>query len=418
MTSSTSCQACLKIRMTTKKLVLFGAGNIGRSFIGQLFSRAGYEIVFIDVNDTLINALNERREYRIIIKRNDQPDETIVIENARGVHGKHQEEVCREIASASILATAVGKGALPHILPTLAEGLKRRRRECGDLPIDMIMAENYRNISDYVRENLRQYLPPDYPLQSLVGLVETSIGKMVPIMKDEDVRHDPLWVFAEAYNELILDKYGFKNPIPDVPGMAPKENMQAYVDRKLFIHNLGHAATAYFGYQQNPAFEYIYEPLAHLPLFEKVRATMLQSAVALNKAYPADLTMPDLIAHIDDLLERFRNRALGDTIFRVGRDLPRKLEKNDRLVGAMLMSTRQHCPCDLIAEAVVAACHFRAADEHGKLFPADDAFASRDFPAGLDHILANVCHLSAAVHEEAAVMAAVQLAFHSSTSRP
>lgn len=404
--------------MTTKKLVLFGAGNIGRSFIGQLFSRAGYEVVFIDVNDEIINALNERREYRIIIKRNDQPDETILIQNARGVHGKNQEDASREIASASILATAVGKGALPYILPTLARGLIRRRQECGDQPLDMIMAENYRNISEYVREHLRQYLPPEYPLEVLLGLVETSIGKMVPIMKDEDVRRDPLWVFAEAYNELILDKYGFKNPIPDVPGIAPKENMQAYVDRKLFIHNLGHAATAYFGYQQNPAFEYIYEPLASPALFDKARATMLQSAFALNKAYPADLSIPELVAHIDDLLERFRNRALGDTIFRVGRDLPRKLEKNDRLVGAMLMATRQHCPCDLMAEAVVAACHFRAADEHGKLFPADDAFASRDFPAGLDHILANVCHLSAAIPEEAAVMAAIHSVFHSSASKP
>ncbi|GAK49639.1 mannitol-1-phosphate/altronate dehydrogenases [Candidatus Moduliflexus flocculans] len=404
--------------MITKKLVLFGAGNIGRSFIGQLFSRAGYEVVFIDVNDTLITALNERREYRIIIKRNDQPDETLSIQHVRGVHGKNLDEASREIASASILATAVGKGALPYILPTLADGLKRRQQEYGDLPIDMIMAENYRHISDYVRDNLRQYLPPAYPLESLLGLVETSIGKMVPIMKDEDMRRDPLWVFAEAYNELILDKYGFKNPIPDVPGIAPKENMQAYVDRKLFIHNLGHAATAYLGYQQNPTLEYIYEPLAIPTLFEKVRATMLQSAVALNKAYPADLTMPDLNAHIDDLLERFRNRALGDTIFRVGRDLPRKLEKNDRLVGAMLLAIRQNCPCDLIAAAVVAACSFRAADEHGKLFPADDAFATRDFPAGLEHILANICHLSSAVSEEAAVMVAIHSAFHSSTSRP
>ena len=33
-----------------KKILIFGAGKIGRSFIGQLFSRAGYELVFIDAN--------------------------------------------------------------------------------------------------------------------------------------------------------------------------------------------------------------------------------------------------------------------------------------------------------------------------------------------------------------------------------
>lgn len=393
--------------MSANTLVMFGAGNIGRSFIGQLFSRAGYETVFIDVNDALIDALNERREYRVIIKRNDQPDETMWVKNARGVHGRDAEAVSREIAQASVMATAVGKGALPHILPTLALGLTRRFRERGAIPLDIIMAENYRNIAEFVREHLRPLLPADYPLDALVGLVETSIGKMVPIMKDEDARQDPLWVFAEAYNELILDKRGFKNPIPNVPGMAPKDNMQAYVDRKLFIHNAGHAAAAYFGYQANPAFEYLYEPLAIPALFQKVRACMTQSAVALNRAYPRDLTLPDLAVHIDDLLERFQNRALGDTIFRVGRDLPRKLEKNDRLIGAMLLAETRGCPCDLLAEAVVAACHFRAKDEHQQLFPADAAFAANDFPRGLTHILTQVCHLAPEHPAEAAVMAAI-----------
>ena len=390
--------------MIQKKLVLFGAGNIGRSFIGQLFSRAGYEVVFIDINDTILNALNEKRQYRVIIKRNDQPDETIWVKNVRGVHGQDLEQVSREISEASVVATAVGKGVLPHIIPTLAQGLKRRRDEHGSHPLDIIMAENFRNVADYVRQELKSLLPEDDDIDSLVGLVETSIGKMVPIMKDEDIQEDPIWVFAEEYNQLILDKYGFKNPIPDIPGIAPKENMKAYVDRKLFIHNLGHAATAYLGYQYDPDFEYIYEPLAVPEIYQKVRACMKQSATALNKEYPDDLTMPDLIDHIDDLLFRFQNKALGDTIFRVGRDLPRKLDKNDRLIGAMLLAKKHDCPCHLITEAVIAAFSFRAKDEHGQLFPAEQAFAENDYPLGVEYLLTHVCHLSKDVAIEAEVM--------------
>jgi mannitol-1-phosphate 5-dehydrogenase len=373
---------------------LFGAGNIGRSFIGQLFSRGGYEVVFIDINTTILEALNREQQYRVIIKRNDQPDETIWVKHVRGVNAQDQEKVSQEIADASVLATAVGKGALPHILPVLAQGLIRRLQEQGDVPVDIIMAENFRNVAEYVRQELQQYLPEDYKMYQLVGFVETSIGKMVPIMKYEDIHEDPIWVFAEEYNQLILDKYGFKNPIPDIPGIAPKENMKAYVDRKLFIHNLGHAATAYFGYMENPEFNYIYEPLETPGLLQRVRECMKQSAVALNKEYPKDLTMPDLIEHIDDLLQRFQNRTLGDTIFRVGRDLPRKLDKNDRLIGAMLLAKKHHCPCNLIAEAVVAAFQFRARDEHQQLFPADQTFAEKDYPLGKEHILTHVCHLS------------------------
>ncbi len=398
--------ACLQGNkiMMHKKLVVFGAGNIGRSFIGQLFSRAGYEVVFIDVDDTILNALNRKHQYRVIVKRNDLPDETILVSNVRGVHGKNIEQVSAELADASVAATAVGKGALPYIISSLAQGLLRRFQEHGSLPLDIIMAENFRNAADYVRQELKNCLPNDYPVDTLAGLVETSIGKMVPIMKDDDRERDPIWIFAEAYNQLILDKHGFKNPVPDVPGIAPKENMKAYVDRKLFIHNLGHAATAYSGYQRNPKFHYIYEPLADPEFFQTVRACMIQSALALNHEYPNDLTMPDLIEHIDDLLERFQNRALGDTIFRVGRDLPRKLDKNDRLIGAMLLAKHHDCPCELIADTVLAAFRFRATDEHHELFPVDKAFAEQDFPSGIKHILSHICHLSPTDPLEAAVI--------------
>ncbi|MDY0095349.1 MAG: mannitol-1-phosphate 5-dehydrogenase [Candidatus Vecturithrix sp.] len=387
-----------------KKLVLFGAGNIGRSFIGQLFSRAGYEVVFIDVNDQLIQALNTQHQYRVIIKRNDAPDETLWVTNVRGVHGKDQEAVAAELADAAIAATAVGKHALPYIIPSLAKGLERRRQKSGAAALDIIMAENVRHIADYMRQELIQILPPDYQFNELVGLVETSIGKMVPIMKAEDVQQDPLWIFAEEYNQLILDKQGFKNPIPDIPGLAPKENMAAFVDRKLFIHNLGHAATAYFGYQYNPEFVYLYEPLAVPELLQKIRACMLQSAAALNAAYPRDLPIPELFEHIEDLLQRFQNRALGDTIYRVGRDLPRKLDKEDRLIGAMLLAKQTSCACDLIAQAVLAACEFRARDEQGRLFPADQHFLEQDSPAGIEHILITVCRLSPALPLEHAVI--------------
>ena len=387
-----------------KKLVLFGAGNIGRSFIGQLFSRAGYEIVFSDINGPLIQALNEQRRYRVIIKRNEQPDETMWITNVRGVNGNDREAVAEEIADASVVATAVGKGALPYILPTLAQGLVRRREQHGARPIDVIMAENIRNVADFVASELKKLLPEDYDLAALVGLVETSIGKMVPIMRAEDVQQDPLWIFAEEYNELILDKHGFKNPIPDVPGFAPKDNMRAFVDRKLFIHNLGHAATAYLGYQQNPDAVYLYEPLESPELYQKVRACMMQAAVALNTEYPDALPMPELIEHIDDLLGRFQNRALGDTIFRVGRDISRKIDKDDRLVGAMLLAEKHNCPNDLIADAVLAACQFRAHDEHRNMFNKDQTFVKHDVPQGLYHILTEVCHLSPEIPDEAALI--------------
>jgi mannitol-1-phosphate 5-dehydrogenase len=171
------------------------------------------------------------------------------------------------------------------------------------------------------------------------------------------------------------------------------------VDRKLFIHNLGHAAAAYLGYAVNPSFRYIYDVLDVPELYEKVRRVMLQSAEALLRKYPGEFTMESLTDHIDDLLKRFRNRALGDTLFRVGCDLPRKLGPDDRLAGAIRLAKEMNAPFDLILETVVNACHFRAPDESGKMFPADAVF-SDIFRKGIRQVLTGICHFDPVADRE------------------
>ncbi|MCK4417974.1 MAG: mannitol-1-phosphate 5-dehydrogenase, partial [Candidatus Latescibacteria bacterium] len=165
--------------MGRKKLLQFGAGKIGRSFIGQLFSRAGYEVVFVDIASSLIDALNRERRYRVEIK--DIHPQTIWVENVRAANAQNTTQVAQEVATADIIATAVGPAALPHIYPTLAQGLLKRN-QMGKGPVDIIICENLRDAARIFRSGLAQCLPEDFPLDSSVGLVETSIGKMVPIM--------------------------------------------------------------------------------------------------------------------------------------------------------------------------------------------------------------------------------------------
>jgi len=380
--------------MIEKKLVQFGAGNIGRSFIGQVFSRAGYEVVFIDIDKNLIDALNRKRKYRVIIKKTNQSNETIWVHNVRGVNGKNRKAVIKEIATAQVLATAVGKNILAILAPDIAAGLIKRHELYGEEPLDIIMAENVRNAADFMRKELSNHLPQIYPIDKLIGLVESSIGKMVPIMKEEDLAEDPLWVFAEEYNELILDKKGFQNPIPAVKEISAKENMSAWMDRKLFIHNLGHAATAYFTFKYNPDLKFIYQGLAIPEIYLKVINCMRQSAAALHAEYPGDLSLEKLEKHINDLLMRFTNQSLGDTVFRVGRDLQRKLGKDDRLIGALLLAKKHKCPCDMILQAVKDACFFKATDDDGNMFDGDLEFTEKIIPKGLKYVLKAVSHLS------------------------
>jgi mannitol-1-phosphate 5-dehydrogenase len=217
---------------------------------------------------------------------------------------------------------------------------------------------------------------------------------MVPIMPQEEQEKDRLLVYAEPYNTLILDKKAFKNPIPEVKGLAPKDNMKAWVDRKSHIHNFGHAAAAYSGYITDPSAQYMADILKINSVKKFTRSAMLQSADVLMKKYPGEFTLSDLTDHIDDLLFRFENRALGDTVFRVGCDLKRKLHRDDRILGPLIDGNLTQSRVDKIVLTFVYGLSFKAKDEAGKNFPGDIELLKTLEKEGLEYVLINLCGLS------------------------
>ena len=170
-----------------------------------------------------------------------------------------------------------------------------------------------------------------------IGLVETSIGRMIPLQTPQMRLHHPLSVHAEPYCELPLDKAAFKGPFPDYPHMVPYSPFSFYVRRKMYIHNMGHTAVAYLGSRRG--FTFIWEAVTDSTIRETAAQAMTESARALSKAYGEPLG--GLEAHVDDLLMRFGNKKLGDTIARVGRDLPRKLGDSERFFGAARLCAAQ-----------------------------------------------------------------------------
>jgi mannitol-1-phosphate 5-dehydrogenase len=358
-----------RFQVDEQEIIIFGAGKIGRSFIGQLFGTAGYKIVFVDIDRMLIDLINNRKCYKVVTK--SEEEETIVVENVSAICANDFDAVSEVVSTAGILAVSVGKNAVEKVIPMIASGLQLRYKRFPGHPLDIIIAENMISGGDIIKEYLLKSLPPDFPFCEMTGLIETSIGKMVPIMSQTDLEEDPLKVFAEPYNTLILDKKGFKTPIPRIKGLAPKENIKAWVDRKAFIHNLGHATAAYYGHFRHNDAVYMYEVLDDSDVLDFTRGVMIQSADILICAYPDDYTRIELEDHIEDLLSRFRNRFLKDTLFRVGHDLGRKLSSDDRFMGAVKLGIHHGKPFDKILRAMSYGFFFKVTDEIGSCFEAD-----------------------------------------------
>ena len=312
------------------KAVMYGGGNIGRGFIGYLLSASGYHVTFVDVVDSVVDALNRDGSYPVRILSNEGHRD-VSVENVSAVNGKDASAVAETIAEADLMATAVGVNVLKFIVPNIAAGLKLRR-ERGKGPLNIIICENLMDANLVVEKMIKEYLSDEEKawLSENVGLVEASIGRMVPVQTDEMKDGNPLRVCVESYGYLPVDRDAFKGGIPAIKGMVPFSPFDFYIKRKLYVHNMGHAICAYLGGLLG--LEYIYEAIDRDDIYIIVRGAMEASAMALSKKYGVPLE--EILRHVADLLGRFTNAALKDTCKRVGGDPTRKLGPSDRLIGS------------------------------------------------------------------------------------
>ncbi len=370
--------------------VHFGAGNIGRALAGPVFSQAGYDVVFVDAVPEIVFALHQRRAYRVVVKDTFPPGAAGMFDVTRvdGVCVQDAEAVTALVARADLIGTAVGASHLPGVLAAIASGLPLRKGR----PVSILFCENLHGLSAMAHGVLAAHLPPGFLLEQQVGLVETSIGKMVPLMPQEVRRHDPLEVWGEAYNVIIADRNGFVGTVPEgIDGLELKSCFQAYVERKLHIHNLGHATCACHGFLKG--YRLIYEAVSDDDVLSETRAVMMGSARALSRRYPSEYDEASQTAHVEDLLLRFGNRSLGDTVYRVGRDLPRKLAPGDRFIGGLRLVQAEGGDAEPVCRAIAAALRFAATDEAGHPFAADMTFRERVARDSAVSVLRDYCGL-------------------------
>ena len=335
--------------------VIFGAGNVGRGFLAQLFTESGYRVTFIDVAVPLLEAINRRGAYTLQLVT-DEAVEELEVRGVSGILSTDTERASQAVADCDLAATAVGAGVLPKIAPVVASGIEKRRLSGRAEPLNIIICENLKDAPDVFAAMLSGHLSAEGQryLDEHVGLVDAVIGRMVPIVPAEVSQRDPSLIMAEPYKVLPVNRQRFKGAVPAIVGMQARDNFAAYVDQKLYTHNAGHAVLAYLGYLRG--YTYGYEALDDRLVLGLVRKALAESSAALVARY--GIGADEQRQHVADLLHRFRNRRLGDTIFRLGRDPLRKLAAKDRLVGAATLVSETGGRPDALAWGIAAALRF------------------------------------------------------------
>lgn len=332
-----------------KTAIQFGAGNIGRGFIGALLSQAGYHVTYADVVQAVIDKINTDGTYTVHVMDVDCKD--IPITDIDGINSTTPEMV-DAIAKAELITTAVGLVILPRIAPTIAQGIAKRKEQGCDKPLNIIACENAIRASSQLKEAVYQSLDVEGQkyADAYVGFPDCSVDRIVPPVKSENF----IDVVVENYYEWNVEKDSFKGEIPAIEGMNLADNLMAYIERKLFTLNTGHAITAYLGTMKGLGT--IDEAIADEKIYAIVHAAMKESGDGLIQKHGFDAEAH--YHYIDKIIGRFKNPYLKDDVTRVGREPLRKLSPTDRLTKPMITAYGYGLPVDHLILGMGAALHY------------------------------------------------------------
>lgn len=333
-----------------KQVIQFGAGNIGRGFIGLLLEKAGYHVIFADINKDIITKINEDKSYTVNIMDINSSKESVT--NISGILSDSYQLI-EKFNDVDIVTTAVGPVVLPKIAKTIALGITQRKNNNNKNYLNIIACENSVNASLQLKSEVLKYLNEEeiQYLNEFIGFPNCSVDRIVPPTKSENI----VDVVVEKYCEWNVEKSAFKGEIPNINGMTLVDNLTAYVERKLFTLNTGHALTAYLGYLKGHST--IDKSINDEKIHKIVKAAMIESGKGLIKKY--DFNENEHLKYIDKIIERFKNVYLNDDVVRVGREPLRKLSESDRLIKPLLTARGYGYNTDNLILGIGASLHYK-----------------------------------------------------------
>jgi mannitol-1-phosphate 5-dehydrogenase len=333
------------------KAVHFGAGNIGRGFVGLVLHNAGYELVFADVAAPLIDALAASTSYQV--REVGLGAATSTVDNYRAINSAtHEADVIAEIATADVVTTAVGPNILRFVAPVIAAGLAKR--DPSRRPLAVMACENAINATDVLRNSVVDSIEDPSDLANAV-FANTAVDRIVPGQSETA----GLDVTVEAFFEWAVDRGPFGKDVPEIPEAHFVEDLAPYIERKLFTVNTGHATTAYHGFLAGATS--IAEAIAMPTVLAEVRAVLAETKGLLVAKHDFEPAVQQ--DYIDTNLARFANEELTDTVERVGRQPLRKLSRRERFVGPAAELAELGLPSDALVRAMGAALHFDVPDD-------------------------------------------------------
>ncbi|MBM7579356.1 mannitol-1-phosphate 5-dehydrogenase [Jeotgalibacillus terrae] len=335
------------------KAVHFGAGNIGRGFIGAILQQSGYEVTFVDVNAELIDRLNHDKSYQVVLA--DETKESFTVDGVSGINSQESpEKAISAVATADIVTASVGPHVLPFIAPVIAKGLNERAEGAA---VNVIACENMIGGSDQLKAEVEKHLTEDEAKKvfEVSGFPNSAVDRIVPIQQHEN----PLTIEVERYFEWVIETAGLKGEQPALKGALFVEDLVPFIERKLLTVNTGHASIAYNGLLKG--YQTVKEAMDDPEVVALLEGVLKETSSFLTGKF--DLDHEEHQAYVHKIIERYRNPYISDGLDRVGRAPLRKLSAGDRLTyPATGLDQKRMEPANL-EKTIAAALKFNVSED-------------------------------------------------------
>jgi mannitol-1-phosphate 5-dehydrogenase len=388
--------------MSVGKVIIWGAGRIGRGFAADLLYSAGYEITFVDVSEDLIGQLNRAGQYTVVRSVSAGQRDDLVVRGFAAVTTAQEEAIAQALVAADLVALAVFPRDFEAVAEHMVLGLTRRHSERPHAALDIILCTNLAHAAGEFRARLNAALPPQLRqyAEQRVGIIESLVMRMVADPPVAERERDPLLVWTNGTAEFPVDGHAFRGEIPRVPGLRLVDDMRAEEMRKLYTYNTCHAALAYFGARHG--YDLIVDCLADPQVRAQAEGVLHEASRALQAEY--GFAPEDMAAWVEKVLRQTDNPTLGDRVSRHGADPGRKLRRSDRLIGPMLMARKHNVAIPFLTRATAAAFLFQNPCD-----PGANEVQERVGQAGIEMAVRKMCDLEPAEDD---LLAAIVRAYH------
>src|SRR5262245_7789319 len=110
---------------TLNKALHFGAGRIGRALVGNILHASGYQVLFVDVSEPLVETITRLKQYPLRVVA-PEGETTVTIDRVTAIHFDQHEHIEHAVAECDLVSTSVGPLQLPDVAPLIAAGLRLR----------------------------------------------------------------------------------------------------------------------------------------------------------------------------------------------------------------------------------------------------------------------------------------------------